>query len=221
MSQVRLSIIFWSSTIIKFHQVEGILYALVCKNDLRVLQSFWLWYFPRGKRWHTECDILFIEQSSVSEVFGIDRQEWMSVQHEILKENQTAEGTSVGLILIKTHSVTNRVSMSNVHVSKSNNWHDRLVEGREAWPSGTHTYTHTHRAETPPTHHQEDPAHHADHCWHGQTNCREKDRNVARTALTFLNSANSFNHVNKKKTHCHSPGLWSLWSARRRKTSKS
>lgn len=40
-----------------------------------------------------------------------------------------SNGTHVDLISIKTHSVTMDGPMSNLHISKSNNWHGRLVEG--------------------------------------------------------------------------------------------
>lgn len=40
-----------------------------------------------------------------------------------------SNGTHVDLVPIKTHSVTTDGPMSNVHISKSNNWHGRLAGG--------------------------------------------------------------------------------------------
>lgn len=50
------------------------------------------------------------------------------------ERKRMSNGTHVGLILIKTHSITKCGPMSNVHISKSNNWHGRLVEGARRRP---------------------------------------------------------------------------------------
>lgn len=72
-------------------------------------------------------------------------QNWKKKLSDVKKreENQREGTTHVCFIQIKTHSVTNRVPMSNMHVSKSNNWHDRLVE-RERGMAFRHTHAHTH-----------------------------------------------------------------------------